>query len=184
MVWKGTIRLAKGIDGNNSFHASRASTLPDGKQLSSRHDAIHPAPIVFVWSVEILKVDEFATKMQVCETTVWKWIGNGTLLMGRHYFQNEKTIRFPWGPDLINKLMEDCIMGLAESDVSKKSGAATSTESESVTRKMTGTDCRKPKRDSLSAATTKRPDILQPTTGTSKRRRYDKCPINPDLLKK
>lgn len=174
--------MAKGIDGNNSFHASRVSTVPDEKQLLSRHDAIRPAPILFVWTVEILTVEEFATKMQVSETTVWKWIGNGTLLMGRHYFQSEKVIRFPWGPELINKLMEDCIFALAETDISEKSGAATSTESESVTRKMTGTDFRQHKRDSLSAVTTKPTDILQPTTGTSKRRRYNKCPINPDML--
>lgn len=172
--------MAKGIDGKNSTPVARALTVPGEQLPTSGHDVVSPQSIVFIWSTEILTVEEFATKMKVGETTVWKWIGNNTLLVGRHYFQNEKVIRFPWGPELINKLMEDCIMELADSDVSKKPGAVTSIVSERLELKITGPDYRQSKSDKQLTTANKLPD--KSTIKNNKRRRYDISPINPDLL--
>ena len=162
--------MAKGIDEKNCTPVARALKVPGEHLPTSRHDTVRPQSISFGWSVEILTVDEFATKMKVGETTVWKWIGNNTLLMGRHYFQNEKIIRFPWGPELINKLMEDCVFGQPEADTPRQ--------------EKNIPNFRPPKKDQPSTVTNKRSDIPKPTTRTSTRRRYDKSPINPDLLKR
>lgn len=58
--------------------------------------------------IRILTIEEFADQLQVSRTTVFEWIRKGHLANGRHYFRINRTIRFPWGEDLISLLMEDC----------------------------------------------------------------------------
>ena len=59
-------------------------------------------------SLEIITLEEFALRMLVGETTVWKWIRNGHLKPGRHFIQIERVIRFHWCRELIDRLQEDC----------------------------------------------------------------------------
>jgi len=59
-------------------------------------------------ALEIITLEQFATRMQVGETTVWKWIRSGRLRPGRHYIQIERVIRFHWCRDLVERLHEDC----------------------------------------------------------------------------
>lgn len=62
-------------------------------------------------SVEIITLEQFAERMQVGETTVWKWIRSGKLRPGRHYIQIERVIRFHWCRALVERLLEDCQEG-------------------------------------------------------------------------
>lgn len=59
--------------------------------------------------IEILTLEEFAARMKVGETTVWKWIKHGRLKPGRHYIQIDRVIRFNWCSELIERLHEDCV---------------------------------------------------------------------------
>lgn len=59
-------------------------------------------------SPEIITLEEFAAKMKVSETTVWKWLRHGNLRPGRHYIQIERVIRFHWCRELVERLHEDC----------------------------------------------------------------------------
>lgn len=135
-------------------------------------------PMAFVWSVEMLTVEEFAARMQVGETTVWNWIGDNTLVQGRHYWKNKKIVRFPWGPELISNLMADCIFGKAEDAAA--SVHVNCDESPVPQKKGKGRGAR---RDILEAP-------LQPSsrpaqkTPTGKRRSFGISPINPDMLKR
>lgn len=58
---------------------------------------------------EIIDLSTFAERMRVAETTVRKWIRNGRLKPGRHFIRIDRVIRFAWGPELINRLHEDCL---------------------------------------------------------------------------
>ncbi|WP_129127092.1 MerR family transcriptional regulator [Geomonas oryzae] len=58
--------------------------------------------------LEVITLEQFAARMQVGETTVWKWIRSGRLQPGRHYIQIERVIRFHWCRRLIERLHEDC----------------------------------------------------------------------------
>ncbi len=60
-------------------------------------------------SIEIISVETFADRMEIGETTVWKWIRSGKLRPGRHYIKIERVIRFAWGQQLIDRLLEDCL---------------------------------------------------------------------------
>lgn len=60
-------------------------------------------------AIEIIELATFAERMKIAETTVWKWIRNGRLRPGRHFIQVDRVIRFSWGPELINRLLEDCL---------------------------------------------------------------------------
>lgn len=59
--------------------------------------------------LEIIDLATFAERMQVAETTIHKWIRIGRLKPGRHFIQIDRVIRFSWGPELINRLHEDCL---------------------------------------------------------------------------
>ncbi|MCM0082971.1 helix-turn-helix domain-containing protein [Geomonas sp. Red32] len=59
-------------------------------------------------TLEIITLEQFAERMQVGETTVWKWIRSGRLQPGRHYIQIERVIRFHWCRRLLERLHEDC----------------------------------------------------------------------------
>ena len=55
----------------------------------------------------MLSIEQFAEKMAVGRTTVHDWIKSGCLLPGRHYIKLGGTARFPWGPELFQRLLED-----------------------------------------------------------------------------
>ena len=59
-------------------------------------------------SPDLITLEEFARRMQVGESSVWKWIRNGRLRPGRHFIRIDRVIRFSWGEELIQKLHEDC----------------------------------------------------------------------------
>lgn len=80
------------------------------ERLALSRSTIHLEPP----SVEILTLEEFAEKMKVGETTVWKWIRSGKLQPGRHYIQIERVIRFHWCRELVERLHEDCAEALGE----------------------------------------------------------------------
>ena len=58
--------------------------------------------------MELLTVEEFAERMKISRTTVFDWIRKGTLKSGRHFMKIGRVIRFEWGPELLQKLREDC----------------------------------------------------------------------------
>lgn len=60
--------------------------------------------IAYFFPVEMLTVEEFAEKMKVSESTVWNWIKEGYLNPGE-YIAFNKTVRFPWGPQLISRML-------------------------------------------------------------------------------
>jgi hypothetical protein len=58
-------------------------------------------------TTELIKLEEFAKRINVGRTTVFEWIKQGKLLPGRHFIKLGRVIRFPWGPELLEKLHED-----------------------------------------------------------------------------
>lgn len=56
---------------------------------------------------EMVDLAGFACRMGVCPNTVRSWIATGKLLEGVHYLRSGRVIRFPWGPELVDKLMCD-----------------------------------------------------------------------------
>ncbi|MDD2542483.1 MAG: helix-turn-helix domain-containing protein [Desulfuromonadaceae bacterium] len=67
--------------------------------------------------VEMLTIEQFAERMLVSRTTLYDWIKSGHLLPGRHFIKIGNTIRFVWGSDLFQKLLEDS----TNSEVTEKS---------------------------------------------------------------
>jgi excisionase family DNA binding protein len=55
-------------------------------------------------NIDIITLEEFAERMGVGESTVWKWIKTGKLVPGIHFIKLGRIIRFEWGPKLITKL--------------------------------------------------------------------------------
>ncbi len=58
-------------------------------------------------TTELIKLEEFAKRINVGRTTVFQWIKEGRLLPGRHFIKIGRVVRFEWGPDLLRKLHED-----------------------------------------------------------------------------
>lgn len=59
------------------------------------------------FQAEMLTVEQFANRMAVGKTTVYDWVKSGQLVAGRHYIRIAGTTRFPWGADLLQRLLED-----------------------------------------------------------------------------
>lgn len=59
--------------------------------------------------VELLSIEQFAAKMAVSRTTVYEWFKSGYLKAGRHYIKLGTTVRFAWGTELLQRLMEDSV---------------------------------------------------------------------------
>ncbi len=57
----------------------------------------------------MLSIEQFANKMGVRRTTVYEWLKSGHLVSGRHFIRIGSTTRFPWGPELVQKLFEDSL---------------------------------------------------------------------------
>ena len=60
-------------------------------------------------TIELVKTEEFAKRLDVSRTTVFKWKQEGRLLPGRDYIQIGRTVRYLWGPDVIRNLHQDDI---------------------------------------------------------------------------
>jgi excisionase family DNA binding protein len=61
------------------------------------------------FQVDMLSIEEFAAKMSVGRTTVHEWLKSGRLRPGRHFIKIGGTIRFIWGAELLQRLLEDSI---------------------------------------------------------------------------
>lgn len=59
------------------------------------------------FQIEMLSIEQFAERMGVKRTTIYEWFKSGYLRPGRHYLRIGRTVRFPWGPELVQKLYED-----------------------------------------------------------------------------
>ena len=55
---------------------------------------------------ELLNADEFAKRLRVGRTTIFKWKKEGTLIPGRHYIKNGKIVRYVWARDVIMDIHE------------------------------------------------------------------------------
>lgn len=60
--------------------------------------------------MELLSAEEFAARMKVGRSTVFEWIKTGKLEAGKHFLRIERTIRFPWGPELLQSLLADSVV--------------------------------------------------------------------------
>jgi hypothetical protein len=54
--------------------------------------------------LEIVTTREFLTRLKIGRTKLFGLKKNGTLVPGRHFFQNGRVLRWVWGPDLIEAL--------------------------------------------------------------------------------
>lgn len=158
------------------------------------------APMVFMWTVEMLSVERFAVRMDISETTVWAWIRDHTLKKHRHYFQIKKIIRFPWGPDLVKAIMEDGLLDKIDEETTdnhvidedtaalQASGVANRTKDTSynpttIPHVSAQHKSSKPFGDLLPIASEDQQPINAVKSPGRKRRSFSGCPINPDLLK-
>jgi len=53
-----------------------------------------------------LVVDEFAKRMAVSRTTVFKWIDEDVVVQGEHFFKIGRTLRFLWTKETIVSLVK------------------------------------------------------------------------------
>ena len=58
----------------------------------------------------LLTTNEFADRLKVSRTTVFKWIKDGTLMPGRHFIRVGRIVRFLWEPDLIREIHQDSFL--------------------------------------------------------------------------
>ena len=50
---------------------------------------------------ESLRIDQYAKRLKVGRTTIFKWKKEGTLVPGRHFIKKGKIVRYIWARDLI-----------------------------------------------------------------------------------
>ena len=62
------------------------------------HDALEP-----------LHLEEYARRLKVGRTTIFKWKQEGVLIPGRHFIKRGKVVRYIWAFDLIMELHENAI---------------------------------------------------------------------------
>lgn len=55
---------------------------------------------------ELLHTDEFAKRLKVGRTTIFKWKKEGALVPGRHFIKKGKIVRYIWNRDLIMEIHE------------------------------------------------------------------------------
>ncbi|OEU72824.1 MAG: hypothetical protein BA869_08415 [Desulfuromonadales bacterium C00003107] len=55
---------------------------------------------------ELIVVDEFAKRMGVGRTTVFKWKDENIVVQGEHYFSIGKVLRFLWSKETIVSLVK------------------------------------------------------------------------------
>jgi len=56
---------------------------------------------------ELLTVEEFAKRLHVGRTTIFKWKESGKLLPQQHFIQKGRTVRFIWELETIRSLHEN-----------------------------------------------------------------------------
>lgn len=60
--------------------------------------------------MELLSTEEFAARLKVSRSTVFEWIKTGKLEAGKHFLRIGRTIRFPWGRELLEALLADSVV--------------------------------------------------------------------------
>lgn len=55
---------------------------------------------------ELLTIEEFAERMKIGRTTVFKWIQDGSLVPGKHFLKIGRVCRFHW-PRILHTLAVD-----------------------------------------------------------------------------
>lgn len=55
----------------------------------------------------MVSLAEFARRMGVCPNTVRAWIAAGRLQEGAHFLRAGRVIRFPWGRELVERLLRE-----------------------------------------------------------------------------
>ena len=58
---------------------------------------------------ELLYIDEYAKRLKVGRTTIFKWKKEGALIPGHHFFKRGKIVRYIWARDLIMEIHENII---------------------------------------------------------------------------
>jgi hypothetical protein len=58
-------------------------------------------------ALELLTIDEYAERIKIGRTTVFKWKQDGTLVPGRHYIKKGKILRFIWTRDVIEEIHQE-----------------------------------------------------------------------------
>ena len=58
-------------------------------------------------SFELVTVEEYAKRLHVGRTTIFKWKESGKLLPRQHFIQKGRTIRFIWELETIRSLHEN-----------------------------------------------------------------------------
>ena len=71
--------------------------------MSSNNDSLSD------FTGEMLTLEEFADRMNVCRTIVYDMLADIRLRAGRHYIVMSSKKRFPWGAMLIRTLLEDSV---------------------------------------------------------------------------
>ena len=56
---------------------------------------------------ELLNIDEYAKRLSIGRTTIFKWKQDGTLVPGRHFIQKGKIVRYIWSLDVIREIHEN-----------------------------------------------------------------------------
>ena len=56
---------------------------------------------------ELLTVEEFAKRLHISRTTIFKWKESGKLVPQRHFIQKGRTVRFIWELETIRSLHEN-----------------------------------------------------------------------------
>ena len=56
---------------------------------------------------ELLNIDEYAKRLRIGRTTIFKWKQDGTLVPGRHYIQKGKIVRYIWTLNVIREIHEN-----------------------------------------------------------------------------
>jgi hypothetical protein len=54
--------------------------------------------------MELLKVQEYATRMKVCRTTIFVWLKKNVIKNGEHYIKVGRCLRFIWDASTIKSL--------------------------------------------------------------------------------
>ena len=56
---------------------------------------------------EVVSTKEFYTKMKIGRTSVFRWIKDGVLVEGEHFFRNKRTLLFLWNLDTVSSIFQN-----------------------------------------------------------------------------
>ena len=63
-------------------------------------------PTESINAFELINIEEYANRLKVGRTTIFKWKQEGALIPGRHFFKKGKIVRYIWARDLIMEIHE------------------------------------------------------------------------------